>query len=155
MLELPYEMKLDQVIRQNLLLAWLFSTCVFAISGALILGVPKYYRLTVRGVATEGKIIELQPTNHQSVIYSYPVDSTVLSGGGHAGDVDSQFNQLRLGQRVLVFYDPYDVSASCLGDPNKHLKSLILGTVFIGLAPSLAIGWLVIKRAHLVMKNRF
>jgi hypothetical protein len=112
---------------------------VLAAVGALVLEVPNYYRLTVRGIAAEGSIIELQPENHGSVLYEYQVDSRSFSGGGHAGDINTNFDELRIGQRVTVFYDAHNAAVSCLGAPQKHLNSLLRGTAFLAAFPTLAI----------------
>src|SRR6266852_3239352 len=54
--------------------------------------------------------------------------------------------ELRAGQRVLVFYDPKKPGICCLGEPSKHLHSLIVLAVFLATSPSLLILALKIRR---------
>ena len=111
-----------------------------------MLEVPKYYALNNRGLTTEGEIVELQPTNHRSVVYRYQAGGENLTGSGRAGDIYREFDDLRIGQKVPVIYDPPEVSVSCLGDPRRQLNSRLRGTVFLSVMPSLAIVILLIRR---------
>lgn len=115
----------------------MISTLLAGVFGAVMLKVPKYYRLTRYGVAAEGSITTLEPYNHASVIYMYQVRGRTYTGGGHAGDIYADFDQLGRGQKVPVFYRPDKEGVSCLGDPEKHLYSLLRGSAFIMTFPTL------------------
>ncbi len=141
------EQKLEEYLRgKRLVIVWIALTILVGVVSAFTFELPKYLLLTNRGLPTEGLIIELQPLNHGSVIYSYQVEEQPYVGGGHAGDIDSRFDELRAGQRVLVFYDPKKPGICCLGEPSKHLHSLIVLAVFLATSPSLLILALKIRR---------
>jgi hypothetical protein len=122
---------------KKLLVGWLLATLFSGIVGTFILGVPRYYRLEMHGIPLEGSIAELQPYNHGSVIYQYQVDGQILTGGGHGGDIDADFSELRLGQMVSIFYDPANKADSCMGDPKRHLYQQLTGNAFIATFPTL------------------
>jgi hypothetical protein len=73
------------------------------------------------------------------VVYLYDLDGQTYTGIGHSGDIYANFDELRLDQKVEVFYDLGDEASSCLGDPAKHLDSLLRGTAFISTIPTLVI----------------
>ncbi len=127
----------------KLVVAWLAATLLAGVAGIILLDVPKYYRLTRYGVPAEGSITDLQPRNHRSVIYQYQTERSAYNGGGHAGDIEADFDQLRLGQKVTVFYDPDKQEVSCLGDPSRHLRSNLTGVALITTCPTLYL--LVVK----------
>jgi len=118
-------------------LLWVAMTFLSLTLGALLLEVPKYYRLDEHGIKLSGRIIELQLLNHASVRYEYEVDSRPYTGIGHAGDIGSTFDDLRPGESVSVFYDPQRPEFSCLGEPRQHLNSLLRGTGLISTFPTL------------------
>jgi len=141
------EQKLAEFLRgKRLVIVWIILTIFVGVAGIVTFELPKYLLLTNRGLPTEGLITELQPLNHGSVIYSYNVEGQPYTGGGHAGDIESKFDELRTGQKVLVFYDPKKPHISCLGEPNKHLPSLIVLAAFLATSPSLLIFALKIRQ---------
>jgi hypothetical protein len=132
------EHKMEGLLRgKRLLLPWTICTLLAAVVAAILFEVPKYYRLYTSGVAVTGRIIDLQPENHGSVIYAYQVGGRSYEGGGHAGDIHSHFDDLRVGQEVPVVFDPHKEEVSCLGEPLKHLRSLLMLTAFLASSPTL------------------
>jgi hypothetical protein len=81
------------------------------------------YRLEMQGVRTRAVVTALEPTNHQSVHYSYRADSTSFDASGRAGFGNPEFNQLRLGQEVTAVYLPAAPGISCLGSPRQLLTN--------------------------------
>jgi hypothetical protein len=125
---------------------WLISTILGAVAGAIILGVPKYYLLSTRGVSSQGQITALEPNNHGTVIYAYTVGEASYQGMGHAGDINAHFDDLRAGQQVTIFYSPGKPQESCLGSPDKHLNSLLRGNLFIAGFPTFFLLGLALRR---------
>lgn len=139
--------KLNEILRgKRLLVVWALSTLLVGVIAGMVFEVPKYYRLARSGVAVHGYITDLQPLNHASVIYRYEVGGRVYEGAGHAGDIHLQFDQLKPGQSVEVFSDSNKEEVSCLGDPSKHLRSMLVLTGFIMCSPTLLLVALEIRR---------
>lgn len=127
-------------------LLWLVATIVAAFLGARMLGVYEYYRLTDFGVMTEGTIIGLTPKQHSSVTYSYQVEQNLYRGGGFAGNINANIEDLREGQKVTVFYDSENPQNSCLGEPSGQYHSLLRGTALIAGIPSFFVLSIIIRR---------
>jgi hypothetical protein len=81
----------------------------------------KYLPLARRGVATHGVVSAKEPTNHRTIHYTYEVEGQSYGGSGHAGNGNPEFDRLRVGDRVLVYYDPPSPSVSVLGDAKQLL----------------------------------
>jgi len=103
-----------------------------------------YYRLLQYGIATFGKVTAKEPDNHATVRYSFDVDSKTYFGGGSAGFGTSSFDELKVGDDVLVVYMPNNPSVSCLGHPKALLKDDLtfvgLATVFVPIAMWFSLG---------------
>ncbi len=141
------EVKLEEFLRGRRLVAVLVaSTVLVGAIATVVFEIPKYVQLINRGILTEGSITELQTLNHGSVIYQYQVGEHTFGGGGHAGDIYKKFDELRLGQKVAVFHDPENPEVSSLGEPEKHLKSLLVLAVFLTISPSLCVIGLTMRR---------
>jgi hypothetical protein len=135
-----FEAKLKRLLSgKSLLLIWPVATIFSAMVGSVVLEIPKYYRFANRGVETQGNVIALHAENHRAVIYEYLVSDRRFEGAARASDIDSKFEELRLGQNVLIFYDAGDVGVSCLGSPRKHLHSLLVGVIFITSFPTMVV----------------
>ena len=133
--------------RKYLIVLWIVSTLFAAVAGAIVLEIPRYYHLTRRGVPAEALIVALQPDKHGSVIYSYQTNGHTYQGGGHAGDIGAHFEDLGVGEKVSIFFDPRAENVSCLGEPGKHLSSLLRGNAFIAFFPTLFFLVLKIRRS--------
>ena len=121
-----------------LVLLWICLTAACAIGGAAILNLRKFYLLSGRGVSTQGQITKTEPENHAAIYYSFSVGQQTYSGVGSAGNMNRKFDEVSVGDKVPVVYDPVNPEASCLGDPNKQLTSLTHGVVFISIFPTLS-----------------
>jgi hypothetical protein len=126
----------------------MIATLFAAALGAAILEVPKYYFLTTLGISTEGSIIALEADKHGSVVYGYKTTSRdSYEGSGLAGDINARFDDLQLAQKVRVYYDPWAEGVSCLGEPGKHLSTMLRGNAFIASFPSLFLLVMKIRRS--------
>jgi len=96
---------------------------------------------------SSGVVLSLEPTNHQTVRYSYGVGDTTYQGFGDVGFGNQPFESLRVGDSVTVYYRPSDPAASLLGDPvarlNNEIES-VLGAML--LMPSVLVGIIVARR---------
>ena len=125
---------------------WLICTVLAAASASVVFEVPKYTRLLVSGHETTGRIADLQPERHGSVIYEYQVVGHSYKGAGHAGDIPAHFDELRVGQEVPVFFNPRSEDVSCLGEPGKHVRSLLMLTLFLATAPTFFLLAIAVRR---------
>jgi Protein of unknown function (DUF3592) len=125
---------------------WAIFTVLAAAIAAIVFEVPKHARLLASGVEVRGGIIALQPDNHGSVIYEYETGGYSYKGAGHAGDIGANFDDLRVGQEVPVFFDPERREVSCLGEPSEHLNSLLFLTAFLASSPTLFVVALKVRK---------
>jgi hypothetical protein len=99
----------------------LFVGVVFAgigyIVGFLSLGQERVQYFTNYGVLTYGKVLAKQPDDRHTVVYTYAVEGFEFTAVGHAGQGNSEFEEIQSGQKVIVFFDPEEPSDSFLGDP--------------------------------------
>lgn len=89
------------------------------------------YRRLSNGVGTHGKIIAKEPENHQIVRYSFRVGQQSFEGVGHGGRGNPPFQQLSVGDPVLVFYDAANPNLSVMGNPSSHQNVELGGIVFL------------------------
>jgi hypothetical protein len=122
------------------LLVWFLLTIITAAFAVTGLDWIKYYKLTKQGVAVQGWVVGKEPDNHRFIRYSYVVDQSTFSGFGNAGRGNPQFDELRIGDKVLVVYDPKIPEKSFLGNASEQLKSITRGVLFLSISfPSLLI----------------
>ena len=96
----------------KLLVIWFVS----ALAVTLVLGIlnwPRYYRLVKQGVLTEGSVTRKEPKNHQTVHYSYYVGQSIYNGIGSGGNGNPSFEELKIGDKVMVFHLPSNPQTSC------------------------------------------
>jgi hypothetical protein len=100
-----------------LLLAILIAICMGNVNW------PAYRRLAARGVSGRATVVELLPQAHDLVRYQYAVDGQTFQGQMQSWQPNPPFEQLRIGQSLVVFYDPRHPDASVLGDPKPILRN--------------------------------
>lgn len=74
------------------------------------------------GETVYGNVASKEEQNHQLIHYTYEVDGTKYSGEGRAGAGNPTFNELDIGESVVVFYDPTVPSMSILGYPQYDIE---------------------------------
>jgi Protein of unknown function (DUF3592) len=119
------------------LLLWLCLTIAFAIGGATMLDVQKFYLLSTRGMRAEARVTDTELSNHNSVNYSYEASRQSYQGRGAADRINRDSSAIRIGETFQIIYDPLDPASSCLGDPGEQLRTSLTGVVFISLIPTL------------------
>lgn len=83
------------------------------------------------------------------MVYEYDVGSKIHNGSDGLGN---DFAQAKIGDRVIVFYDPKDPTVSTLGNPERDFwQLLILASVFSAVTGALA--WLSLLLLRNVMSN--
>ena len=106
---------------------WTFAivtgVCWFILFGALYtgfyvwLGVERADVLKNFGKNTQGVVVAKRPDEHRTVVYYYTVDGIQYTGIGRPGFGNPEFDQLNVGDPVLVRYDEEDPFESFMGDP--------------------------------------
>lgn len=118
---------------------WVVCTLGFALGGALFLNIPKLYRLSNKGIVTEGRVDAKEPLNHQTIHYSFTVGRQTYYGTGHGGNGNPGFKELQIGDPVRVSYNPSVHEESYMGDPASELESLTRGMIIIAFFPTIVI----------------
>src|SRR5215203_2443187 len=79
-------------------------------------------RFSEQGVPVYGEIIGKDAADHQRIHYSYTANDVLYTGQGQAGSGNPSFEDLAVGQQVVVFYDRAKPESSFLGYPQIDLK---------------------------------
>jgi len=116
-------------------ITWLVLLAGTAIVGVLLFNPFPASRLDKAGIRAEGHVTAIEPTNHQIVRYSYIVGGKEYMGVGHGGHGNPRFEDIRVGQSVLVFYDPENPQLSSMGSPNAQ----VFGNLWVVVIMSLTI----------------
>ena len=126
------------------LVIYLFLTCiVFSVIGAMFgnwaFGSSELDRFEKKGVSIYGKAIEKYPENHATIKYSYEIEGKQFFGFGNAGNGNAGFDEIRIGQKVIVFYDRESPEISMMGYPQSSFQAnkfaIILSAIFFPIFP--------------------
>jgi hypothetical protein len=135
---------------------WFAFALVGFVIGMIATDWREYYELSERGIKAEGRVVAKEPENHKFIRYSYEAGEQTYSGIGSAGRGNHSFEDLNIGDPLVVFYDSDAPSISCLGYPSSHLRDSTAGIMFLVLLlPLFGIyglyrkGYLKSKRARL------
>ena len=116
-------------------LTWLVAAVISAIIGFVFFNPLAGRKLIGSGVRTEGRVIALEPDNHQIVRYEYKVGNESFTGSGHAGSGNPPFRELSIGDVVVVFYDPGNPKSASLGYPQglyyRNWGGVIFATIVL------------------------
>ena len=118
------------------LLIYVVLVIFFALIGLTVLEWPKYQKLSRDALKTVGRVVGKEPSNHNFVRYSFEVDHMLFAGIGNAGGENPSFDELKVGDSVIVYYDPEDPNRSFLGNPKSQATSATTGVIFIALVGS-------------------
>jgi len=92
----------------------------------------KYYSLEKAGIETKARVLSLEPKNHQTVLYSYKVQSIEYRGAGRADFGNPGFNFITPSMELRAFYLPASPAISCLGLPHElFMNDLIPFSLFL------------------------
>jgi len=146
---------MNRHFRVRLFLIWLGSV----VAVTLLLGSinwPKYYRLAQQGVLAEGSVTQKEPENHQIIRYSYFVSKNSYNGVGHDGFGNPSFEEIKVGDRVKVYYLPKNPEISCLDNPSQLLENETIPIILAALVfPSLAIVFIKTIKKKWLKSNKY
>lgn len=97
--------------------AWLFFATLGYGIGYLVFDQAHVIRLAEDGIEAYGKVTSKEPDNHRAIRYTYVVDGHEYSGSGAAGRGNENFDEIGIGESVVIFYDPVNPADSFLGYP--------------------------------------
>ena len=86
------------------------------------ISLPLYSRLAAEGVQTQGTITATSCHDHGTVSYTFDADGKA-SAGKHLSPAGRPCQEVRVGERVDVWYRPADPSVSTLREPRAALES--------------------------------
>src|SRR5262245_46814868 len=115
------------------LLIWFLLAAASITLGVFSLDWITYYKLARSGVGTRGLVTAKEPENHRFIRYSYSVGESDYSGLGVAGNGNPEFDDIKVGDPVIVYYNSDNITISFLGEPKYQLNSVTRGVVFIAL----------------------
>lgn len=108
-----------------------------------------YRRLAKDGLGTDGWVTG-KDEKTKRVDYAFNGPKKMNTGSGRAGYGNKEFDELAVGDSVIVYFAPDDPNVSCLGLPAERLRAQhgVMVWAFILLVPT--IGWALraeLKRA--------
>lgn len=115
--------------------AFFLLIVVFGFIGAFLFGLPKYYSIYMEGAETRGMIVSKDREQHQYIQAEYNVDGKKYVTGGRADSFGKDFDSVKIGDSVPIFYNKSRPSSAIFGDPDKHLNSSIISTLVVASTP--------------------
>jgi hypothetical protein len=120
-------------------ITWLVLASLIAI-GIGSLNWPAYRRMVSVGVLGQGRVVELLPKIHNTVRYDYRVGPRLFDGQMQSWQPNPPLEQLRIGQPLVVYYDPEHPAESVLGNPKPMLQNERVSVALAAVgAPSLIV----------------
>jgi hypothetical protein len=107
-------------------LLYLASWLVLAVLVATLMGsfnLRRYRAFVATGARADGVVIALTPENHNTVQYRYAVGGRGYEGQQTPWTPNPPTEELHIGQKVVVVYDPASPGTSVLGDPEPMLAN--------------------------------
>jgi len=109
---------------------WLLFAVIALVIGLNITDRAKYQALS-NGSGVYGNVASKEPSNHQIIRYTFQVNGQSYNGVGHGGHGNPSFDNLNVGDRVIVFYDPANPTLSCMGYPQSQARVWLGGIIFL------------------------
>lgn len=110
---------------------WLLFAAIALTIGLNITDRVRYETLS-KGVGVYGTVTAKEPANHQIVRYAFQVNGQAYNGVGHGGHGNPSFD--KWSDRVVVFYDPANLTLSGMGYPQSQARVNNAGIVFMVVA---------------------
>ncbi len=124
----------------GLFLAILLTATVVAVLSRL----PEHYRLSKRGIESQGIVVSKK--SHNYIEIEYKVDDRTYETGGHAEDIGKIYDLVNLGEKVTIYFDPLNAETASLGNPARHLQSSLIETCVVSTFPILGFFIYLIKK---------
>jgi hypothetical protein len=120
----------ERLVLMRYVFAWVALALVIALGGGSLNWVS-FRRLTAHGIMGQGVVLALTPEIHNTVRYEYYVDGRRFEGQTQLWPPNPPLDRLRVGQSLIVCYDPEHPENSVLGNPIPILEN---ETISIALA---------------------
>jgi hypothetical protein len=106
---------------------------------------PTYRRLAARGVSAQAVVVELLPRFHDTVRYRYDVAGRTFEGQTQSWQPNPPSEKLRIGQPLVIYYDPGHPSTSVLGDPKPILENETISVLLaaFGMPTFVVVVWIL------------
>jgi hypothetical protein len=149
-------MRFPPLIRTSILIpVWI--AC--GVAGAVLLSVldssnqTLYSRLEKHGVVVAAIVTSTEPSNHNTVYYSFTARGKRYASGDRASPPNPDASKLAPGDHVHVVYDVRDPNYSCACDPRGSAKPSawwrrLLGGLFLGSIVSVVITLNIQRMLH-------
>lgn len=109
--------------------------------------IPRLRALASQGIETQGVVLALEPSHHQTVRYSYRVGGVRYSGVALAAYSNPDFGSLTVGDPISLYYVATAPEVSGLGDPHARLRNEVSSAVLVMLVfPTLIVFAFLAKR---------
>lgn len=134
------------------LIVWLALSAISYIAGSFIFDSSFMNRMVKEGKQTHGVVIGKDAENHRTLQFVYDVDGVTYERSGFSGESNPDFDEIQIGDRVIVVFDPVDPDSAILGLPEDTLGALYLGRWFVTLTIPI-IPMCVFLGVYLIFKN--
>ena len=91
---------------------------------------PKWHGLAQRSVETNGIVTAKEPSNHRAIRYSYRVGEQTYTSIGHSGGANPEFDKIKEGDSIKVFYDAENPEVSSADSPDRQSSSIVMAVLF-------------------------
>ena len=113
------------------------------------LNLPTFRRLVAEGVRADGTVTAPDCGNHATVRYTFEVAGRQVAGVGQPGWGNPPCDQLRAGDRLVVWYLPAAPAVNRLGDPRPRLDNELVSVALAAtVMPALLVGALTVRWRH-------
>jgi hypothetical protein len=112
---------------------WLILAAAFAL-GIGTLNVPLFNHLIRNGVREQATAVKLTPEFHNTVRYEYQVGAIKFEGQSQSWLPNPPVEKIKVGEPLVIYYDPLNPSRSVLGDPKPMLTNELISVGMVVLA---------------------
>ena len=138
-------MRIFVILAAKLIVVWLALTLVFFAMARWFFGSDlRFSRMTAE---TTGFVTEKLPDDHEKIRFRYTLNGADYSGVGATDFGNPSFDDIAIGQKIIVFYDPENPTSATSGDRRSegdaNAGPIILVTL---LAPGFILVQLIRKR---------
>jgi hypothetical protein len=111
---------------------WLVLAVVFLV-GIGSFNLSLFHGLMENGVRQQAIATKLTPEFHNTVCYEYQVNGTKFEGRDQSWNPNPPLTTIKVGQSLVIYYDPQNPSRSVLGNPGPMLTNELIAVGMITL----------------------
>lgn len=136
------------------LLVWIVLSAVGYQIGKMVFNPSHLELMTIEGKQIYARVVAKEPENHQTIRYVFDLNGVEYTGSGAAGAGNPSFQEIQIGDDVVVFYNPSNPQESILGNPWEDLGAqytgIMFSTIVFPILPMafLLLFWFVIKASR-------